>query len=306
MRLAIKSITTIMVLAGLLVAASCASAEQKTPSDAAVSKVSPQVKQPSKVRVTVCGKEILSELEDKLKELRRLGVGIEKDADVLVLTSDKMTDELTQLLDRARALMREHPGGIQIIQGNGEGSVQIALEMRNLHNGNFPERAAELIAADFDDRLPAVSNYLRARGLSGYTSGQLIGPRDSDFSRRLGDVRGIAIGMGGFGPFPFDHYAYADEDRQRAAQLERTSHDLARQYVRTSDQAERDELASKLKTNLNELFDLKLKGYTAKMGAIERELETLRKKVEERKSNKELIVTGRFKELVGEDNPLRW
>ena len=65
-------------------------------------------------------------------------------------------------------------------------------------------------------------------------------------------------------------------------------------------------MASRLKANLNELFDLKLKGYTAKMSTIERELETLRKKVDERKNNKELIVTGRFKELVGEDNPLRW
>ena len=99
---------------------------------------------------------------------------------------------------------------------------------------------------------------------------------------------------------------FEDEDRQHAARLDRETHDLARQYVRTSDQAEREELASKLKANLDELFDLKLKGYTAKMSAIERELETLRKKVEERKDMKGIIVTGRFRELVGEDNPLRW
>jgi len=124
--------------------------------------------------------------------------------------------------------------------------------------------------------------------------------------RRMSGMDGGMGVMGGFGPFPFDHYAYAQDDRERAAELERDNYDLARQYVRTSDQAERDELATKIKANLNELFDLKLKGYTAKMGAIERELETLREKVEERKTNKELIVTGRFKELVGEDNPLRW
>lgn len=296
MRLAIKSITTTIILAGLLVTASCVSAEQNTRSGEPVSKTLPQVKQPSKIRITVCGKEILSELESELEPLSKVGVVIEKDADVLVLTSDRMADELTELLEKARVLMGKHPGGIQVIQGNGEGSVQIALEMRNLHDGNFPQRAAELIAADFDDRLPVVSQHLRARGMGGGISGL----------RRMSGMPGGMGVMGGFGPFPFDHYAYAGEDRQHAAKLDRETHDLARQYVRTSDQAERDELASKLKVNLNELFDLKLKGYTAKMGAIERELETLRAKVEERKSNKELIVTGRFKELVGEDNPIRW
>jgi hypothetical protein len=276
MRLAIKSITTIMVLAGLLVAASCVSAEQKTPSDVAVSKLSPQVNQPSKVRVTVCGKEILNELEGKIKELRKAGVAIEKDVDVLVLKSDQMADELTELLERARALMSKHPGRIEIVRSNGRAFV---AEVKG---------RTHILGDDYLSKLPADVPYFFERQMP------LLG---STYKTSLGGPRAM---LGRY------HYAYAEEDRQHAATLDRECSDLARQYVRTSDPAERDKLAAKLKANLNELFDMKLKGYTAKMGAIERELETLRKKVEERKSNKELIVTGRFKELVGEDNPLRW
>ncbi|MCK5557882.1 MAG: hypothetical protein KAJ01_05865, partial [Candidatus Hydrogenedentes bacterium] len=103
-----------------------------------------------------------------------------------------------------------------------------------------------------------------------------------------------------------DRYAYPEKDRDHAAELERNSRDLAGQYRRADEEAGRTEVASKLRANLNELFDLKLKGYTEKMGSIKSELERLRQRVEERKKNKELIVTGRFKELVGEDNHLRW
>ena len=128
MRLAIKSITTTIILAGLLVTASCVSAEQKAQSgEPAVSKTllqgkkpSLQGKQPSIIRVTVCGKEILNELEGELEPLSKVGVVIERDADVLVLTSDRMADEVTGLLERARALMSKHPGRIEIIRGNGE------------------------------------------------------------------------------------------------------------------------------------------------------------------------------------------
>ena len=89
MGLAIKSITITVILAGLLAIASCVSAEQKTQPDTAVSKVLlSQVKQPGKVRVTVCGKEILSELEGKLEPLRKMGVVIEKDADGSIRTRD--------------------------------------------------------------------------------------------------------------------------------------------------------------------------------------------------------------------------
>jgi len=302
MRLAIKSITTTIILAGLLATVSCVSAEQKEESGGTIGKMLLQGKrpglseaeQPGKVRITVCGKEILSELESELEPLSKAGVVIEKEDDVLVLTSDRMADELVALLERARALMRKHPGGIQVIQGNGEGSVQMGFEMRDLQYGNFPQRAAELIAADLDTQLPVISRHLRARGLGG-------------FDGRLGGIRSVGADLRGFGPVALvDHYAYAEEDRQRAAELERGCYDLVTQYTRTSDQAERDDLATKIKANLNELFDLKLKGYTAKMVAIEHELETLRAKVEERKTNKELIVTGRFKELVGEENHLRW
>jgi len=230
---------------------------------AAVEKKVPEVKQTSRVKITIDGEDLLNELETELKLLKRADVDLSKELNRLIITSEAMDEELAGLLEKARALMRERTGRIEILHEHAdENLAQAFVQMR---------RSQAL------SRLPRIGRTF----------------------------------VGSSGPYVIDsfapgRYAYAEKDRQRAAELESQSRDLARQYRGTDDEAGRTEAASKLKANLNALFDLKLQGYQEKMSAIESELERLRQRVEERKKNKELIVTGRFKELVGEDNHLRW
>jgi len=241
---------------------------------AAVEKQMPEVKQTSRVKITINGEDLLNELETELRLLEKADVDLNKELNRLTITSDTMDEGLAKLLEKARALMNERTGRIEIVhEHGGENLAQAFVQMR---------------------KSQALSKLPRFMTVDGTT---------------------VVGGMGGFGggggafifdPFISARYAYAEKDRQRAAELEGQSRDLARQYRSTDDEAGRTEAASKLMATLNELFDLKLNGYTEKMSSIESELERLRQRIKERKKNKELIVTGRFKELVGEDNHLRW
>jgi hypothetical protein len=184
-----------------------------------------------------------------------------------------MRDELAEILEKTRALMREHTGSMEIVRDR---------TLNELVREKRKEAASYRDAADRYREALVERIVLPSKPEAGWAAGR----------RKLFVVP--------------DRYAYREEDRKRANELELQSRDLAQQYRTADDEAGRKETAAKLKANLNELFDLKLKGYTEKMSSIQSELERLRKRVEERKKNKELIVTGRFKELVREDNHLRW
>jgi hypothetical protein len=276
------------VLVTLFVLSVCVNAEEFTET-VIVQKDAPEETQSGSVTITISGKELLNDLETELKLLEKADVDLRRELDRLVVTSDTMAEELTELLEKARGLMREHPGRIEILREADSNEKGALDELR---------RAQELALQ--------AGRMTQYGGLPGSGMGRMGGR----------GMRGMAgTGRGGFGggggafffdPFISDRYAYSEKDRKHAAELEHESRDLARQYVRVSDEAKRTELASSLKANLNELFDLKLKGYKEKMSAIERELQRLQQRVEERKKNREFIVTGRFKELVGEDNNLRW
>ena len=243
---------------------------------AAVEKQMPDVKQTSRVKITIDGEDLVNELETDLKLLQEMDVDLSKELNRLVITSEAMDDdELAKLLEKARALMNERTGRIEVVHEHaGENLAQAFVEMRKSQNN-----ARELLERSMVK--PHVPTIYR-RSVVGSPGAYVL---DS-----------LAPGR----------YAYVEKDRQRAVELESQSRDLARQYRTADDEAKRTEAHSKLKANLNELFDLKLNGYTEKMSSIESELERLRQRVAERKKNKELIVTGRFKELVGEDNHLRW
>jgi hypothetical protein len=248
---------------------------------AAVEKQMPEVKQTSRVKITIDGEDLLDDLESELKLLKRADVDLSKELNRLIITSDAMDEELAGLLEKARVLMNERTGRIEVVhEHGGENLAQAVLQMRKSR-----DNARALL-----ERLKPVKFVKPGQAVS------------LDGGRTI---------VGGPGSYMFDsfapsRYAYAEKDLQRAAELEGQSRDLARQYRTAGDEAKRTEATSKLRANLNELFDLKLNGYTEKMGSIESELERLRQRVAERKKNKELIVTGRFKELLGEDNHLRW
>ncbi len=242
---------------------------------AAVEEKVPEVKQTSRVKITIDGEDLLDDLETELKLLKGADVDLRKELNRLVITSEAMDEELAKLLEKARALMNERTGRIEVVHEHaGENLAQAYMQMRKSR-----DNARELLERSMV-KLPAMM-------VDGRT---VVGRRGSYV-------------LDSFAP---ERYAYAEKDRQRAVELESQSRDLARQYRTADDEAKRTEAHSKLKANLNELFDLKLNGYTEKMSSIESELERLRQRVAERKKNKELIVTGRFKELVGEDNHLRW
>jgi len=261
---------------------------------AAAEKKMPEVKQTSRVKITIDGEDLVNELETDLKLLQEMDVDLSKELNRLVITSEAMDEELAELLEKARTLMRERTGRIEILHEHaGENLAQAWIEARK----------SQVNARELLERSPVITFDGRTVVSSPGLGGGMYG----------GGGTGGMYGGGGFGggirvldSFAPGRYAYAEKDLKRAAELEGQSRDLARQYRTADDEATRTEAASKLKANLNELFDLKLNGYTEKMSSIESELERLRQRVAERKKNKELIVTGRFKELVGEDNHLRW
>jgi hypothetical protein len=230
--------------------------------------------QPSKVIITVSGKDLLHALQAHLEPLRREGLLVTAEEDSVVLTSDTMSEELTELLNKARTLMREHPGRIEIVHKDWSKS-----------SGQMGQRLLPFEGTTLTSQMTAYGGPGFAGGYSGMSRGLDIIVKT---------------------PFTGNGYAYAEPDRKHAAELERECHDLAVQYLSSNDETTRAELETKLKGNLNELFDLKLKGFQEKIASIERELDRLRTHLEERKNNKELVVTGRFKELIGEHDQLRW
>jgi hypothetical protein len=271
----LKSLGFLTVLAAVFLPALTAGAEEPTRREALPERSSAPV-QSSKIQITVSGKELLDALQTDLKHLKQFRFEVTATGDTAVLTTDKLDGELAELLDKARTLMRKHPGRIEIINRD--------------WNKHFEQIERRLLPFE---GIPVASQ------MTAYGLGRL---------RALDSYGGVRRGLDVIvkTPFTVNGYAYAEEDREHATELERQCHDLAAQYMSSNDEAKRTQLETQLKGNLNELFDLKLKGFQEKIACIEREVQRLRTQLDERKNNKDVIVSGRFKELVGEHDHLQW
>lgn len=88
-------------------------------------------------------------------------------------------------------------------------------------------------------------------------------------------------------------------------ELERKSHDLARDWHdATSDR--KDPIKAELQNVLDELFDVRESQRSDQIVELEKELERLRETLKDRQAHKKTIVESRLKELLGEEDHLRW
>jgi hypothetical protein len=88
-------------------------------------------------------------------------------------------------------------------------------------------------------------------------------------------------------------------------ELERKSHDLARDWHdATSDR--KDPIKAELQNVLDELFDVRESQRSDQIVELEKELERLRETLKDRQAHKKAIVESRLKELLGEEDHLRW
>lgn len=70
--------------------------------------------------------------------------------------------------------------------------------------------------------------------------------------------------------------------------------------------ADKAAIKSELKARLGELFELREKDRQYQIAQLEKELEELKSSLEFRKKNKELVISRRLQELLGEDKYLDW
>jgi len=262
-------------LVALVTAAVTVGAQRATPSPT-VQKTAGQAKQAANVTVVVDGKELVTGIGTIAEPLKNAGYSVSKEDGRIVIAGNTMSKELAALVQKARELMRDRPGRIEITQTDKSSGLNQIKEIYMSGSGQM-------------DVLPGT--YKGAPYLRLEPDLPLVG-----FRERL-PLSAVPL---------FEGYAYTDQDRKHALELEQESFDIRQRYVLAKKGAERAQLESRLNTVLDELFDLKTKGYREKVKAIEAELEKLRARVEERQKNKELIVTGRFKELLGQENHLRW
>ncbi len=272
-----KPLGFLMALAVLFLPVLTAGSQETTRQDAVMEKGSEPALS-SKIQITISGKELLDALQTDLKLMKQFGFAVASTGDSAVVTTDKLEGELTDLLEKARTLMRNHPGRIEIVHRDW-----------NKRFEQIEQRFLPVEGSPVTGQMAYSISRMRGGGFAGGASGV---------------TRGLDIIVRR--PFTGNGYAYAAQDREHATQLERECHELATEYVNSKDGAKRAQLEAKLKDNLNELFDLKLNGFQEKIASIECELQNVRSQIAERKSNKELIVTTRFKELIGEDDHLQW
>ena len=133
-----------------------------------------------------------------------------------------------------------------------------------------------------DDRPGGMSNQ-RGSGMMGRMGpGQEMGPRGQEGRRR-------------FSP--------GNEQTQK---LERQTHDLARQY-RQAEGQEKQELEGKLRAALLETFEAKSQLQNQQVEHLEKQLQKLRSRLENRRKNREAIIDQRFEQLTGQqDDELSW
>ncbi len=98
----------------------------------------------------------------------------------------------------------------------------------------------------------------------------------------------------------------AHKDSLKAVKLEDESIKLSKQYRKATGEDEKGQITKKLKTILNELFDLREKERTRRIKQLEQELTRLKESLNKRKKNKDTIVQQRLDELTGKKENLQW
>jgi hypothetical protein len=89
-------------------------------------------------------------------------------------------------------------------------------------------------------------------------------------------------------------------------ELDRRTQALMKEYRSDSDQKKRTGLAEALKKILDEQFGLRQASREARAARLELELKSERDRLARRKEARAQIIDNRFKELVGENEDLKW
>jgi len=225
-------------------------------------------------------------------------------------------EDLEQALEEIETLAETEPvgGNRDVQEGTREAieSAREALDRAREVQGRQEHRRTEVTEEDGKKTVTTTYTVRSAEGMGGAMGGMGgamggIGGGMGGGVRSMRGRRSAATGdVRAFYDIISRNFAYAEEDRERADELEETSDRLAEQYRETEDKAARDKLETELKIVLEDLFDLRTKGYEERVKNIENEMEELRTKVQERQTNKQFIVTTRFKELIGDSDHLRW
>jgi hypothetical protein len=96
------------------------------------------------------------------------------------------------------------------------------------------------------------------------------------------------------------------EKLTQEALLEKKSQELAIAYNSTPDKQQKAELESDLRQVLEELFELKIKNTEREILRLQGSVEELRKKLSERRKNKEAIIQKRITILIHKETETEW
>ncbi|MFC2139793.1 hypothetical protein ACFLR4_03945 [Bacteroidota bacterium] len=95
------------------------------------------------------------------------------------------------------------------------------------------------------------------------------------------------------------------ERQKEISDLEIRTELLAFKYEKASS-AEKQKIKTELRAKLINLFELREKDRKYQIELLKKELEELTKSIEMRRKNKELIISRRLQEILGEDKYLDW
>jgi hypothetical protein len=108
------------------------------------------------------------------------------------------------------------------------------------------------------------------------------------------------------------HFRYAEESEKEryetemlVQQLELQTEALSIQFEHAKD-SEKNGIISKLKTKLDELFEMKEKERALNIKLLEKELTELKESLSVRKQHKTEIINRRLNELIGRDDYFEW
>lgn len=93
---------------------------------------------------------------------------------------------------------------------------------------------------------------------------------------------------------------------EEEAELEQKSQKLAIEYNSTPDKQQKGEIEQKLKSVLEELFELKIKNTERELVRLQGSVDELRKKLSERKKNKSAIIDKRVQLLIKKETEEVW
>jgi hypothetical protein len=98
----------------------------------------------------------------------------------------------------------------------------------------------------------------------------------------------------------------AFQDLMKRRRLERKVWELVEKYKRTRKEQKKKEIKDELRTVLSELFDLREKDRERQIEELEEELKRLKDLLARRRKKKELIVENHLKDLLGENEDMKW